>query len=131
MAAIHAPISLFPSPFPRRLFELAKRLQRIYNVLYARVTLDEEFLDSVVGATADDFILRLWTIWRRLRAEGLVQVGLDLSISGGAKAALLAGGCSLSTMTPSTIWRYCSKRSPCFLFLNKLISTIAPSSGPF
>src|SRR5438876_5689663 len=48
-SAIHAPISLFPSPFPRRHFELAQRLQRTYNVLYARIAMDEPFLDGLVG----------------------------------------------------------------------------------
>jgi hypothetical protein len=49
-AAIHAPFTLLPSPFPRRLFEKARRLQRSYNILYARIAMDEEFLDRVMGA---------------------------------------------------------------------------------
>lgn len=48
-SAIHAPFSLFPTPIPRSQFDLAKRLQRAYNVLYARVAMDEEFLDEVMG----------------------------------------------------------------------------------
>lgn len=78
-AAIHAPISLFPSPFPRKLFELGLRLQKTFNILYSRIAMDEEFLDQIMGAETgvgkvDDFIGRLWTGWKQLRDEGLVQV---------------------------------------------------------
>ncbi|KAI0647110.1 glutathione synthase [Trametes meyenii] len=77
-SAIHAPLALFPSPFPRRQFELAKRLQRKYNLLYARLALDVEFLDRVMGAErgvgrVDEFTGQLWRIWKRLRDEGITQ----------------------------------------------------------
>ncbi|OCH89932.1 glutathione synthase [Obba rivulosa] len=77
-SAIHAPLALFPSPFPRNLFSLARRLQRAYNVLYARVALDEEFLDNVMGeekgvGKVDQFTGQLWRRWKRLRDEGLTQ----------------------------------------------------------
>jgi len=79
--ATHAPISLFPSLFPRHLFQLARRLQPIYHVLYARVAQDVEFLDRVMGAEqgvgrVDDFIGQLWKGWKQLRHEGIVQVRL-------------------------------------------------------
>lgn len=78
-AAIHAPLALFPSPFPRKLFEQAKKLQGIYNVLYSRIALDEEFLDDVMGAEngvgkVDDFTGQLWRGWKALRDEGIDQV---------------------------------------------------------
>jgi len=78
-SAIHAPISLFPSPFPRDLFEQGRRIQRAYNLLYARIAMDEEFLDKIMGAEegvgkVDDFIGQLWTGWKKLREKGLVQV---------------------------------------------------------
>ncbi|KAG6827139.1 hypothetical protein H0H92_013057 [Tricholoma furcatifolium] len=77
-SAIHAPLALFPSPLPRGLFEQAKRIQGIYNVLYARIALDEEFLDRIMGTEngvgkVDDFIGQLWTGWRGLRDRGLAQ----------------------------------------------------------
>ncbi|KAJ7164989.1 hypothetical protein C8R46DRAFT_1220133 [Mycena filopes] len=77
-SAIHAPLSLFPSPFPRRLFSLARRLQSTYNILYARIAMDVEFLDKVMGSVegvgkVDDFVGQLWTGWKALRDEGLVQ----------------------------------------------------------
>lgn len=78
-STIHAPLALFPSPFPRRLFEHAQRLQRIYNVLYARVATDEEFLDRVMGEVegvgkVDEFTGQLWRRWRRLRDEKAPRV---------------------------------------------------------
>ncbi|KNZ73319.1 Glutathione synthetase [Termitomyces sp. J132] len=77
-SAIHAPLALFPSPLPRSLFEQAKRIQGIYNTLYARIALDEEFLDRIMGTEngvgkADDFIGQLWTGWKELRDQGLAQ----------------------------------------------------------
>jgi len=85
-AAIHAPVSLFPAPFPRKLFDRAKRIQRTYNVLYARIAQDNEFLDRVMGAEvgvgkADDFIGRLWRGWKSVREEGIIQVSIFVSPS--------------------------------------------------
>lgn len=75
-SAIHAPITLFPAPIPRKLFEEAQRSQSIYNVLYARVALDEHFLDKVMGANegvgkVDDFVGTLWQGWKK---HPMVQV---------------------------------------------------------
>ncbi|KIL67776.1 hypothetical protein M378DRAFT_72735 [Amanita muscaria Koide BX008] len=77
-SAIHAPFALLPSPFPRKPFLEAKRLQRIYNVLYARIAMDVGFLDNVMGTEhglgqVDDFIGQLWSGWKLLRDEGLAQ----------------------------------------------------------
>ena len=77
-STIHAPLALFPSPIPRQLFAQARDLQRIYNVLYARVATDVEFLDRVMGedgvGQVDDFTGELWKRWKRLRDVGVVQV---------------------------------------------------------
>lgn len=82
-SAIHAPFALFPSPFPRTLFNHAQDLQQIYNVLYARVASDTEFLDQVLSAETavgrvDEFVGALWKIWKEVRSEGLVQVRLKM-----------------------------------------------------
>jgi len=82
-AAIHAPLSLFPAPFPRAQFEAARRLQSVYNVLYGRVAMDTPFLDAVMGAEAgvgkaDAFTGTLWRGWKSIREHGVVQVGLTL-----------------------------------------------------
>ncbi|KAG8902836.1 hypothetical protein FRB99_004032 [Tulasnella sp. 403] len=73
-SAIHAPFALFPSPFPRKLFEQAQRLQHVYNVLYARVAQDVPFLDRVLGTSegvgrVDEFVGSLWTGWKAIRDE--------------------------------------------------------------
>ena len=83
MSAIHAPITLFPTPFPRRLFSQAKRLQPIYNVLYSRVAMDEKFLDKVMGEVegvgkVDKFVGQLWRGWKQVREMGVLQVGLPV-----------------------------------------------------
>lgn len=79
-SVIHAPFSLLPSPFPRKLFEEARRLQPICNELYARIAMDHEFLERVfVGLNVvkvDDFQERLWQVYTRVRQEGSAQVGI-------------------------------------------------------
>lgn len=82
-SAIHAPIALFPTPFPRSKFLLARKLQPLYNVLYARVATDEKFLDEVMGGVdgvgkVDQFTGELWRCWKRLRDEGIQQVRMRL-----------------------------------------------------
>ena len=47
--ATHAPVTLFPSRFPRKCFEQATSVQRAYNELYARISRDEEFLAGLVN----------------------------------------------------------------------------------
>ena len=78
-SAIHAPISLFPTPFPRKLFERAQRLQRLYNALYARIALDTDFLDRVLGeevglGKVDEYTGNLWKCWKTVRNVGFEQV---------------------------------------------------------
>ena len=46
--ATNAPVSIFPSPFPRKLFRQAQELQTIYNELYAAIANDEAFLETVM-----------------------------------------------------------------------------------
>lgn len=46
--ATNAPVTLFPSPFPRSCFEQAKRIQSAYNELYAAIANDEEWLEGIV-----------------------------------------------------------------------------------
>ncbi|KAL4080603.1 hypothetical protein J3A83DRAFT_4422567 [Scleroderma citrinum] len=77
-SAVHAPISLIPSPFPRSIFERAQRLQSLYNILYGRVSMDDDFLDKVMGAVegvgkVDEFMGTLWRGWKKIRDEGIVQ----------------------------------------------------------
>lgn len=46
--AITAPVTLFPSSFPRKCFEEALGIQRAYNELYARIASDEKWLSEVM-----------------------------------------------------------------------------------
>lgn len=73
--ATHAPVSLFPSLYPRHSFNLARDVQTAYNNLYALVSADTEFLTLVTEelAKVDDFISQLFEIWKRTQAEGSVQ----------------------------------------------------------
>lgn len=44
-----APITLFPSLFPRSTFETAKSVQKDYNLLYARVASDTKWLEESIA----------------------------------------------------------------------------------
>ncbi|KAH6636614.1 hypothetical protein F5144DRAFT_591706 [Chaetomium tenue] len=73
--AMSAPVTLFPSPFPKGCFEEAKAIQTKYNELYARISQDEEYLSGLVQevASGDEFIAELWKIHLRVKEEGYVQ----------------------------------------------------------
>ncbi|KAG1777324.1 glutathione synthase [Suillus placidus] len=81
--AIHAPLSLVPAPFPRAQFQAARGLQSVYNVLYARIAMDTQFLDTVMGAEegvgkADEFTGTLWRGWKKIREHGMLPLHLGL-----------------------------------------------------
>ena len=48
-------------------------MQHIYNVLYAKVASDDEFLDRVMGEAGvgkvDEFTGQLWRKWKKLRDD--------------------------------------------------------------
>jgi len=46
--ATNAPVTLYPSPFPRECFEQAQRLQALYNELYAAIASDEAWLGQIM-----------------------------------------------------------------------------------
>ena len=46
--ATNAPVTLFPSPFPKACFEQARNLQTIYNELYAVISSNERWLESIM-----------------------------------------------------------------------------------
>ena len=79
--AIHALLAILPAPFTRKLVEEAARPQRVYNVLYARVAREVEFLDAVMGAetpagtvSVNVFMGELWRSWKRIRERYGVEV---------------------------------------------------------
>lgn len=49
IAAINAPVTLFPSPFPRQCFAQGLAVQTTYNELYAAVSRDEKFIEGTVN----------------------------------------------------------------------------------
>lgn len=55
--AVTAPVTLFPSLFPRECFEEARAIQTAYNELYACIANDEEWLGEVVKEYACIFYL--------------------------------------------------------------------------
>lgn len=46
--AANAPVTLFPSLFPKSCFEEAKLLQTVYNQLYASITSNEPWLGKIM-----------------------------------------------------------------------------------
>ncbi|EAL91934.1 hypothetical protein KXX16_007771 [Aspergillus fumigatus] len=73
--ATNAPVTLFPSLFPRACFEEAKALQTVYNQLYAAITCNEEWLGKIMEdlIDVDDFISGLWKVHLSVKKEGYVQ----------------------------------------------------------
>lgn len=73
--ATTAPVTLFPSPFPKVCFEQATAIQKSYNELYAAIAQDEDFLKDIVEELieADEFIAKLWDVHLEVKTEGYVQ----------------------------------------------------------
>jgi hypothetical protein len=44
----HAPVTLFPSLFPRKAWDQALKVQTLYNVLYARIANDVDWLGEIM-----------------------------------------------------------------------------------
>ena len=53
--AVTAPVTLFPSLFPRVCFEEARAIQKAYNELYALIARDEDWLQGIVEEYANTF----------------------------------------------------------------------------
>ncbi|KAL3105333.1 hypothetical protein niasHT_026066 [Heterodera trifolii] len=70
-----APISLFPSPFPRKAFEKALSVQKAMNLLYFRVANDHEFLMESFKdlVPMDEHIAKMVEIVKEVREEGIRQ----------------------------------------------------------
>ncbi|KAK4984325.1 Glutathione synthetase [Elasticomyces elasticus] len=78
--ATTAPVTLFPSLFPRACFVEALSIQTAYNELYAAIAQDERWLQGIVEELLeiDDFIAELWKIHLKVKEEGYVQVCLSV-----------------------------------------------------
>lgn len=77
--ATTAPVTIFPSLFPRQCFEDGLSIQKAYNELYAAIANDEEWLQTIVEelVDVDDFVAKLWKTHLAVKKEGYVQ---DLSL---------------------------------------------------
>ncbi|KAF4549383.1 Glutathione synthetase-like protein [Elsinoe fawcettii] len=73
--AVTAPITLFPSPFPRNCFNDALTIQKSYNELYARIASEEPWLRDVVEELVeiDEFMAELWNVHKKVKEEGYLQ----------------------------------------------------------
>ncbi|KAL1304485.1 hypothetical protein AAFC00_003475 [Neodothiora populina] len=73
--AVTAPVTIFPSLFPRSCFEQGLGIQTAYNELYAAIASDEPWLKQIVEelAEVDDFIAELWKVYLTVKEEGIVQ----------------------------------------------------------
>lgn len=71
----YAPFSLLPSPVPKPLFDQAKAVQQDFNLLIDLISQDSGFLEEVLASTVkvDDFIARLFKIYKQVMKEGLAQ----------------------------------------------------------
>jgi glutathione synthase len=83
-SAIHAPLSLTPTPFPRHLFQKALRIQKLYNILYARIASDDTFLDNFLGehgvGSVDEFTREQWKGWKEAKKDGANVIRLLLPL---------------------------------------------------
>ncbi|KAF2012487.1 glutathione synthetase large chain [Aaosphaeria arxii CBS 175.79] len=70
-----APVTLFPSPFPRNCFEEGLAIQEAYNELYSAIARDEKWLQGIVEELIDidDFVSKLWQTHLAVKKEGYVQ----------------------------------------------------------
>jgi len=77
--ATTAPVTLFPSLFPKSCFEEGLAIQKAYNELYSAIARDEQWLQGIVEELVDidDFVAKLWQTHQAVKKEGYVQ---DLSL---------------------------------------------------
>ncbi|KAF7255438.1 hypothetical protein EG68_07414 [Paragonimus skrjabini miyazakii] len=76
--------TLLPSPFPSFSLDLAKAVQRDFNLLFHRVACDHGFLNSLMEhvIAQDDYVKHLWNIYERVRNMKTAQnifLGLNRS----------------------------------------------------
>lgn len=71
----HIPFTLFPSPFPRRLYQECLDIQPLVNNLMLAIANDRSFMNEVLQPVArvDDFTRKLLDINDKVQHEGLAQ----------------------------------------------------------
>ncbi|KAI8913531.1 glutathione synthase [Gorgonomyces haynaldii] len=64
---VHAPFALYPSPFPKDLYERAKQIQPLFNHLVHQMAQDKQFLESVMNELdgSDEFTQKVYKIYQQ------------------------------------------------------------------
>lgn len=76
-----APITLFPTPFPRKQFVKGLDIEKTYNKLYAAVVSEHHWLTNIIKDLAPhdkDFTGKLWDCYLKAKENGIVQ---DVSLA--------------------------------------------------
>ncbi|KAJ3276092.1 hypothetical protein HDV01_006262 [Terramyces sp. JEL0728] len=71
--AVHAPFALFPSPFPKQGYELAHKIQPLFNILVDRVAKDKDLSES------DEFTRRVYDIYKAKPSKQTIWMGIHRS----------------------------------------------------
>lgn len=73
--ATTAPVTLFPSLFPRSCFDEGLAIQTAYNKLYSAIARDEAWLKPIIEELLDidDFVAQLWKVQKSVADEGYAQ----------------------------------------------------------
>lgn len=79
---VNAPVTLFPTPISRGAFKQGEEVQTIFNELYARIVLEEEWLVKIIEELAGfdrDFTGKLYETYLKAKEIGIVQpLGLGI-----------------------------------------------------
>ncbi|KAF9024226.1 hypothetical protein BGZ52_011351 [Haplosporangium bisporale] len=72
---INAPISLFPTPFPKQAFHNAVQIQPLFSQLVHDISEDDAFLREIMESLShvDDFVKRLYDMYIAVKKEGIAQ----------------------------------------------------------
>lgn len=74
-AVTHAPFALYPTPFPRKEFEQARKLQQPWNTLIHKMSEDDSLISETMETLSqlDDFMNQLYKIYLQVKKEGVTQ----------------------------------------------------------
>lgn len=76
-----APVTIFPTPFPKKMYEKSLMIQKSYNKLYSKVVSEKEWLISIIKQLAihdKTFTGVLWNCYMKAFENGIVQ---DVSLA--------------------------------------------------
>lgn len=72
---VHAPVTLYPTIFPKIAFQRAINIQELYNRIYISVTLNTDWLVSQLEkvSAVDDFTGKLYESYNKVKQAGITQ----------------------------------------------------------